>query len=128
MIHRALVGSPDRFMGVLIEHYAGAFPLWLAPVQVRVLPVSEKHAAYAQEVVSALKAAGIRAETGDADESLGKKIRTGKMEKIPYLLVVGDAEAGAKTVSVEDRDAGKLDAMPLADFIARANEEIKTRG
>ena len=127
MIHKALLGTIDRFLGIYIEHTMGAFPLWLAPVQARVLPVSEKHTAYAQEVLRALKGAGIRAETADTNESLGKKIRSGKMEKIPYLLVVGDAEVEAKTVSVESRDAGKLDAMPLADFIARASEEIKTR-
>ncbi len=127
MIHRALIGSPDRFMGVLIEHYAGAFPLWLAPVHVRVLAVSEKHNAYAQEVLRALQSAGIRAEIDDANESLGKKIRAGKMQKIPYFLIVGDAEVTAKNVSVESRDAGKLDAMPLENFIQRANEEIKSR-
>ncbi|MHB8913812.1 MAG: threonine--tRNA ligase [Minisyncoccota bacterium] len=127
MIHRALVGSPDRFMGVLIEHYAGAFPTWLAPVQARVLPVSEKHVAYAADVTATLKAAGIRAEIDDANESLGKKIRAGKTEKIPYLLVVGDAEIEAKTVSIESRDEGKQGAMPVADFATKIGEEIKTR-
>ena len=127
MIHRALIGSPDRFMGVLIEHYAGAFPLWLSPVQARVLPVSEKQVAYAQEVVAALKTANIRAESDDTNESLGKKIRASKMEKIPYLLVVGDAEIEAKTVAIDSRDAGKLEAMLLADFITKATEEIRTR-
>lgn len=127
MIHRALVGSPDRFMGILIEHYAGAFPVWLSPVQARILPVSDKHNAYAAEVLAALRAAGIRAEADSASESLGKKIRNAKGEKIPYLLVVGDAEAEAKTVSVESRDQGKLDAMPLDAFVARAKEEIAQR-
>jgi len=127
MIHRALVGSPDRFMGILIEHYAGAFPLWLAPIQVRILPVSEKHAAYAEEVRAALKASGIRAEADVANESLGKKIRNGKGDKVPYLLVVGDAEVEAKTVSVESHKEGKLDAMSVEAFAARAVEEIKAR-
>ena len=127
MIHRALIGSPDRFMGILIEHYAGAFPLWLSPVQVKVLSVSENHVAYAQEVVTALKAAGVRAEVDDANESLGKKIRTAKTEKVPYILVVGDAEVEAKTVSIDSRDKGKLDAMPIADFIIKVSEEIKAR-
>ncbi len=127
VIHRAILGSTERFMAIMIEHYAGAFPTWLSPAQARVLPVSEKHLAYAKEVVAALKAAGVRAEADDANESLGKKIRAGKTEKIPYLLVVGDAETEAGTVSVESRDAGKLDAMPLAGFIARINEEIRTR-
>lgn len=126
MIHRALIGSPDRFMGMLIEHYAGAFPTWLAPVQVKVLSVSEKHSDYAQEVVAELKAAGIRAETDDSNETLGKKIRAGKTEKIPYLLVVGDKEVESKTVSVETRD-GSLGTVAVADFIQRATEEIKAR-
>ena len=127
MIHRALIGSPDRFMGVLIEHYAGAFPLWLSPVQVRVVPVSEKQNTYAHEVLAGLKSAHIRADVDDANESLGKKIRAGKMEKIPYLLVVGGKEVEAKTVSVESRDQGKQDATPLADFVTRVSEEIRTR-
>ncbi|MHB1769670.1 MAG: threonine--tRNA ligase [Minisyncoccota bacterium] len=127
VIHRAILGSTERFMGIMIEHYAGAFPLWLAPVQVRVLPVSEKHNIYAQEVLTALLTAGVRAEMDDANESLGKKIRAGKMQKIPYFLIVGDAEVTAKNVSVESRDHGKLDAMPLTDFIARVDEEIRMR-
>lgn len=127
VIHRAILGSTERFMAIMIEHYAGAFPLWLSPLQVRVLPVSEKHLAYANEVVSALKAMGVRAEVDAVNESLGKKIRAGKTEKIPYLLVVGDTETEARTVSVESRDEGKLDALPLTDFIERATEEIKSR-
>lgn len=127
MIHRALVGSPDRFLGILIEHYAGAFPLWLAPIQARVLPVSEKHEGYAEEVRMALRAAGIRAEAADASESLGKKIRKGKEDKIPYLLVVGDAEVAAKTVTAESRDHGKLEALALPDLVARLSKEISER-
>ena len=127
MIHRALVGSPDRFMGILIEHYGGAFPSWLAPVQVRVLPISDKQAEYGAEVLTALKAAGIRAEVDTASESLGKKIRDAKMQKIPYLLVVGDKEVTDKTVSVESRDHGKLDATSVADFVAKITQEIKDR-
>lgn len=127
MIHSAIMGSIERFTAVLLEHTAGILPLWLSPVQARVLPVSEKHNAYAKEVVDALKAQNIRAEVDDANESLGKKIRNAKQEKIPYLLVIGDAEVAAKTVSVESRDAGKLDAMPVADFVARATGEIKAR-
>ena len=126
-IHRVIYGSMERFIGILIEHYAGAFPLWLSPVQVRVLPVSEKHNSYAQEILSELKAANIRAEVDDSNETLGKKIRAGKTEKIPYLLVVGDKEVEAKTVSVESRDKGKLDAVSVADFVAKASEEIKLR-
>lgn len=127
MIHRALVGSPDRFLGLLIEHYAGAFPVWLSPLQVRVLPVSEKHAAYAHEVKKRLKEGRVRADVDDANESLGKKIRSGKQEKIPYLLVVGDAEVEAGTVSVESRDEGKQGAMSVEDFAARLAEEVRNR-
>ncbi len=127
MIHRALIGSPDRFLGILIEHYAGAFPTWLAPVQVQILGVSEKHAEYAESVCAALKAAGIRVENDVANESLGKRIRTAKMEKIPYLLVVGDEEAANNTVSIESRDKGKLDSLSVADVTALILEEIKER-
>jgi len=127
VVHRSSIGAIERIMAFLIEKYGGAFPLWLAPVQARILPVSEKHNAYANEMLAALKATGIRAETDVANESLGKKIRDAKTEKIPYLLVVGDQEVEAKTVSVDSRDHGKLDAMSVADFIARLAEEIKSR-
>ncbi len=127
VVHRSSIGAIERIMAFLIEKYAGAFPLWLAPVQARVLPVSEKHADYGREVLAMLRAAGIRAELDDANESLGKKIREAKVEKTPYLLVVGDQEVEAHTVSVESRDAGKLDALPLVDFIARASDEITRR-
>jgi len=127
VVHRSSIGAIERIMAFLIEKYGGAFPLWLAPVQAKVLSVSEKHANYAKEVAEELKAVNIRAEADDSNESLGKKIREAKMEKVPYLLVVGDKEVAEKTVSVESRDAGKLDAMSLADFISRASEEIKTR-
>lgn len=127
MIHAAIMGSIDRFLSILIEHTAGAFPLWLSPVQMRVLPVSEKHNEYAKEVAQALRVSNMRADVDDANESLGKKIREAKKQKIPYLLVVGDAEVEAKTVSVDSRDKGKLDAMPIADFIARVSDETAKR-
>jgi threonyl-tRNA synthetase len=128
VIHRAISGSLERFMGVMIEHYAGAFPTWLAPVQVKILPVSgEKHGAYGAEVLAALRAAGARAELDAADESLGKKIRNGKTEKVPYLLVVGDAEVEAKTLSVESRDNGKLGALDVDTFVAQVKNEIESR-
>lgn len=126
MIHAAIMGSIERFLSVLIERLQGAFPLWLSPVQVKVLSVSEKHASYAEEVTAALKAAGLRAELDNANESLGKKIREGKKEKIPYLLVVGDKEAGAKTVSVESRPGEKSGAS-LPDFITKIKEETRRR-
>ena len=127
VIHRAISGSLERFMGVAIEHFAGAFPFWLSPVQARVLPVSEKHVAYAREVLAALRDANIRSDVDSANESLGKKIRNAKTEKIPYLLIVGDKEVGARTVSVESRDHEKQEATSLPDFITKANKEIRTR-
>lgn len=127
MIHAAVMGSIERFLSILIEHLGGAFPLWLSPVQAKVLSVSEKHAKYALEIAAALKSAGIRAEADESNESLGKKIRNAKQEKIPYLLVVGDKEVEAKTVSIESRDKGKLDTASLSDFITKATEEIRSR-
>jgi threonyl-tRNA synthetase len=127
VVHRSSIGAIERIMAFLIEKYGGAFPLWLSPVQARVLPVSEKHVAYAQEVAMALKASLIRTDIDDANESLGKKIRDAKTEKIPYLLVVGDAEVEARTVSVDSRDHGKLSAMSIADFTKRASEEVTAR-
>lgn len=127
MIHRALVGSPDRFMGILIEHYAGAFPTWLAPVQARILPVSEKFNEYADEVRTALAQAHIRVELDSASESLGKKIRNGKTDKIPYLLVVGEKEVAEKTVAAESRDHGKQEPMSVGALIERLQKEIQER-
>lgn len=126
MIHRALIGSPDRFLGVLIEHYAGAFPAWLSPMQVAVLPVSEKHADYAADILKQLQTAGIRAEVSDSD-SLGKRIRAAKMQKVPYVIVIGDKEVEQKNLTVEGR-AGKWDTTPsIEEFVASITEEIRTR-
>lgn len=127
MIHKALLGTIDRFLGVYIEHTTGNFPTWLAPVQVVVLPVSEKHSVYARSVQTALVQSGVRAVTNDTNDSLGKRIRAAKMEKIPYVLVVGDAEVAAGTVSVESRDNGKEDATSLEVFVTRVSTEIKNR-
>lgn len=127
MIHAAIMGSLERFLSILIEHLAGAFPLWLCPVQVRILPVSEKHTECAKGVLETLVASGIRAEVDGANESLGKKIRNAKTEKIPYVLVLGDQEVTDATVTVESRDAGKVGAMSINEFLAKAQEEIKNR-
>lgn len=127
MIHAAIMGSIERFLAVYIEHVAGSFPTWLSPIAVKVLSISEKHAAYAKEVADALTAAGVRAELDDSNESLGKKIREGKTSKVPYLLVLGDKEMEAKTVTVESRDKGKQDAVPMTEFVARVAEEVRTR-
>ena len=100
MIHRALMGSFERFIGILIEHYGGEFPLWLAPVQARVLPIADRHLDYAREVADQLVEAGIRAEVDDRTESIGKKIRDGELKKVPYMLVVGDEEQAEAQVAV----------------------------
>lgn len=127
VVHRSSIGSIERTMAFLIEKYAGAFPLWLAPVQAKVLPISEKHAAYAHEVYTLLREAGIRVELDAANESLGKKIRNAKSEHVPYVLVLGDAEVEARTASVESRDKGKLDAMGIDAVIAQLKSEIAAR-
>ena len=127
VVHRSSIGAIERIMAFLIEKYGGAFPTWLSPVQTLVLPISDKHVAYADTVKQALRDAGIRANVDDASESLGKKIRNAKGEKVPYLLVVGDAEAEAGTVSVESRDEGKLDAMKTEEFVERLQKEIRER-
>lgn len=127
MIHRALVGSPDRFLGILIEHYAGAFPLWLSPEQVRILPVSEKHEEYAQKVRDTLHAAHIRVSVDAANESLGKKIRNAKTEKVPYLIVLGDKEVESGTLTAESRDHGTLEGLTPESLIERLSNEIRTR-
>ncbi|HQU08178.1 MAG: threonine--tRNA ligase [Parcubacteria group bacterium 21-54-25] len=127
MIHCAVMGSLERFTAVMLEHTGGVLPVWLAPVQVRVLPISEKHTAYAKKVHAALAGQGLRVEVDNADESLGKKIRNAKNEKIPYVLVTGDKEMTEETISVESRDAGKQGTMKMGDFAARVGEEIKKR-
>lgn len=126
VIHRAISGSLERFMGIMIEHYAGAFPTWLSPVQVAILPISEKHRDYAGEIFTQLKNSGIRAELDSADESLGKKIRNAKMQKVPYFLVMGDKEVEEKIITVESRN-GESEKMSIEEFITRVSEEIKTR-
>ena len=124
MVHRAILGSLERFIGVLIEHYAGAFPAWLSPVQVLVIPVGEKFNAYGEKVLAELKNAGIRAETDASSETLGKRIRAGKTQKIPYLLVVGEKEKEAGTVAVNFRDKKEQETMPIAQFAALVKKEI----
>ena len=120
MIHRALMGSIERFFGVLLEHYAGAFPLWLAPEQVRVLPVAEEHQAYAESVVDRLSVEGFRAKLAPADEPLGKRVRAGKVAKVPHVLVVGDDDRGNNTVGDNARGAEAPERdLPLDEFIGR---------
>ena len=123
MIHRALLGSMERFAGILIEHYGGRFPLWLAPVQAVVLPVADRHNERAAEVADELKGAGIRPRVDDRSESVGKKIRDAELSKAPYMLVVGDKEADSGSVSVRHHGDGDLGAMSLDDLVARMREE-----
>jgi threonyl-tRNA synthetase len=127
MVHRALFGSVERFFGVLIEHYAGAFPLWLAPVQIGLVPISERHAAYAAKVEAALKDAGLRVEVDGRNEKMNAKIRDLANQKTPYILVFGDKEAAADAVSVRTRGKGDQGSMPLADFIAKAKGLVATQ-
>ncbi len=127
MVHRALLGSVERFFGILIEHYAGAFPLWLAPTQVEICPVSEKVAEYAKHVHETLKNHGIRVHLDDRNEKLPAKIRDAQMQKIPYMLVVGPKEAEAGSVSVRHRSKGDQGPRPIADVIASLQQEITNR-
>lgn len=124
MIHRALFGSVERFFGVLVEHYAGAFPVWLSPVQVRVLPVAENHAEYASRVVEELRRIGARVDLVEASDPLGKRIRTAKLEKIPYVLVVGDDDVAHGTVGVNTRDGSVSRDVPLSSFATDVTGEL----
>ena len=127
MIHRVVFGSIERFIGVITEHFAGAFPVWLSPVQVKVMPITDRAADYAKSVAAKLDAAKVRVETDLRNEKIGYKIREAQMQKIPYMLVVGDKEAEAGTVSVRTRAGVDLGAMPLDEFMAKIGEEISTR-
>jgi len=127
VIHRAIFGSYERFIGILTEHYAGAFPTWLAPVQARVLPVSEKHTAWARSVHERLRAARVRAELDDRNEKLGYRIRDAQLRKVPYMLVVGEREAQHGTVSLRHRTGDDLGALPLDRVLADLTREIGSR-
>ena len=127
MIHRVAFGSIERFIGILIEHYAGKFPVWLAPTQVRILPISDKYNDYANEVKKALFAKGIRVEIDDRAEKTGFKIREAQLQKIPYMIVVGEKEEAEKTVSVRSRDNGELGSLQLDDFMATLLKDIEER-
>jgi len=126
MVHRALFGSVERFFGVLIEHYAGAFPMWLAPVQVGIVPISEKHLEYAEAVKKKLEAAGVRVELDARNEKMNAKIREFTLQKVPFVLVMGDKEAATEAVSVRTRGKGDEGSIALTDFIARAQKLIAT--
>jgi threonyl-tRNA synthetase len=123
MLHRAIVGSLERFIGILIEHYAGAFPAWLAPVQAMVLSITERQAGYAGEVTERLRAAGFRVAADVANEKIGYKIREHSVQKLPYLLVVGDKEMQAGTVAVRLRGGEDMGTLPIEGFIKRLASE-----
>ena len=123
MVHRALLGALERFMGVLIEHYGGAFPTWLAPVQAEVIPIAERHVEYAERVQSQLTEAGIRAHTDSRNERMNAKIRDAQLQKVPYMLIVGDREADANAAAVRLRSGEDLGALPVADVMARISAE-----
>ncbi len=127
MIHRALMGSLERFFGVLIEHYGGNFPVWLSPVQVAVIPITDEQTDYAYDIAAQLKAAGLRVQVDAGDDRMNAKIRNAQLQKIPYMLVLGGREMAENAVNVRRRDGKRLGAMPLADFISRAQEAIAQR-
>ncbi|MGZ7031279.1 MAG: threonine--tRNA ligase, partial [Thermoanaerobaculia bacterium] len=127
VLHRAIYGSFERFIAILIEHFAGAFPVWLAPVQASVLPLSEKFVDYAAEVARELKQAGLRVEVDNSNEKLGAKIRNAQLQKVPYMLVVGEKEVAGRTVNVRKRTGGDQVSMPIAQFVAEARGLIDNR-
>ena len=127
MVHRALYGSIERFFGILIEHYAGAFPVWLAPVQAAVLPITDRQTEYARGVQRQLEAAGIRATVDERSEKVNLKIREAQMQKIPFMLVVGDREQQNGQVAVRNRKHGDLGAKPLAEFMAEIRLLIESK-
>ncbi len=128
MLHRVIYGSIERFMGILIEHFAGAFPTWLSPVQVKILPIStEKHAEYAKEVKEKLTKAGLRVELDDRNEKIGYKIREAQVQKVPYMLVVGDKEKEEQTVGVRNRKDGDIGAMKVENFIEKIIKEVESK-
>jgi threonyl-tRNA synthetase len=127
MVHRAILGSIERFFGALIEHYAGAFPLWLAPVQVSLLPIADRHAAYAGQILAELKKLQIRAELDDRREKIGAKIRDAQLQKVPYMIIIGDKEAAEQKLSIRHRTKGDLGAQPLAGFLTQVRQEMDNR-
>ncbi|MFA6405838.1 MAG: His/Gly/Thr/Pro-type tRNA ligase C-terminal domain-containing protein, partial [Candidatus Paceibacterota bacterium] len=127
VLHVAIFGSFERFFGILIEHYAGNFPLWLSPVQVKVIPVRDNHNAYAQEVYEMLKEAGVRAEVDLEDENLGKKVRSAKNERIPYWIVIGDKEIESKKFVLESREGNKIESLSSDNLLDLFQKQIKDK-
>ncbi len=127
MLHRVIFGSIERFIGILIEHYAGAFPLWLSPVQVKIMTITDAQNDYAKEVEKMLKQAGFRVELDNRNEKIGYKIREAQMEKVPYMLVLGDKEVQSQSVGVRKREEGDIGAIPVEEFIEKLQQELKTQ-
>ena len=127
MIHRVVFGSIERFIGILTEHFAGAYPTWLAPVQVKLLPIADRHLGYLEKVKEVLESKGIRCEIDDRSEKIGFKIRSAQLEKIPYMLLAGDKDIENGTISVRSRKNGDEGATTTDEFIARILEEIETK-
>jgi threonyl-tRNA synthetase len=127
MIHRALFGSMERFFGVLIEHYAGAFPMWLAPLQIAVLPITDRINEYAEKVAQELRGAGLRVEVNVRNDKIGAKIRDSQLQKVPFMLVLGDREAEQGQVAVRERTKGDIGAMSVDEFKQMATRLVKTR-
>lgn len=127
MIHRVVFGSIERFIGILIEHFAGAFPLWLAPEQVRILPIADRHHDRAYEIKKELENAGLRVSVDDRSEKIGYKIREARLQKLPYWLIVGDKEVENGDVSVSHRGEGDIGSMEIPAFLSRLQEEISTK-
>jgi threonyl-tRNA synthetase len=123
MIHRAILGSIERFMGILIEQHAGAFPVWLAPVQARLIPIADRHNEYCRGVEEKLREAGLRVEVDERSERMQAKIRDAQLHKVPYMLIAGDRDIDARAVSVRTREGQDLGAMPVDDFLARLSAE-----
>ncbi|MGN0473782.1 MAG: threonine--tRNA ligase, partial [Acutalibacteraceae bacterium] len=127
MIHRVVFGSIERFIGILIENFAGAFPTWLAPVQVKLLPIADRHLDYITEIKNALEAKGIRCELDDRSEKIGYKIREAQLKKIPYMVIAGDKDIENNTISIRSRKDGDIGSMSLDEFVAKITEEISTK-
>ena len=127
LIHRAVTGSTERFLGVIIEQFAGAFPVWLAPVQAVVIPIADRHGEYARKVADCVRSHGLRIEVDDSSERMNAKIRQAQLQKVPYMLVIGDKEQAASAVAVRLRSGQDLGAMPVDDLTARMIEENRTR-
>lgn len=128
MLHRVIFGSIERFIGIITEHYAGAFPAWLAPVQVQILPIADSHVEYAKQVQKELEKQGIRTELDDRQEKIGYKIREAQLQKVPYMLILGDKEVEAKNVGVRSRQDGDIGAMGLEEFAKKLQNEVESFG